>query len=400
MKYIVIVPDGMADHPIQKLEGKTPLQAAHTPHMDALSSMGEVGSVKTVPPGLPADSAVANLSVMGYDPARYYTGRSPLEAVSMGIEMGPSDVAFRCNLVTLSEEGPYTEKTMVDYSAGEISSEEAAPLIESVQAKLGDDLRRFYPGISYRHCMIWRGGPVGLELSKPHDIQGQPISGYLPNHVRVPEIYDLMEQSVAVLSDHPVNRKRRDAGRNPANAIWLWGEGKKPALPSFLETYGKRGAVISAVDLIKGIGRCVGMDVIEVAGATGNLHTNYTGKAQAALSALRQGADLAYVHIEAPDECGHQADLAGKIRAIERIDAEVIGQLTKELEGTDYRMLVLPDHPTPIALRTHTDEPVPFVIYDSTTPRKGPAQFSEEAEKSLHIEDGHTLMAHFLGADR
>jgi 2,3-bisphosphoglycerate-independent phosphoglycerate mutase len=400
MKYIVIVPDGMADHPIQKLEGKTPLQAAHTPHMDALSSMGEVGSVKTVPPGLPADSAVANLSVMGYDPARYYTGRSPLEAVSMGIEMGPSDVAFRCNLVTLSEEGPYTEKTMVDYSAGEISSEEAAPLIESVQAKLGDDLRRFYPGISYRHCMIWRGGPVGLELSKPHDIQGQPISGYLPNHVRVPEIYDLMEQSVAVLSDHPVNRKRRDAGRNPANAIWLWGEGKKPALPSFLETYGKRGAVISAVDLIKGIGRCAGMDVIEVAGATGNLHTNYTGKAQAALSALRQGADLAYVHIEAPDECGHQADLAGKIRAIERIDAEVIGLITKELEGTDYRMLVLPDHPTPIALRTHTDEPVPFVIYDSTTPRKGPAQFSEEAEKSLHIEDGHTLMAHFLGADR
>jgi len=400
MKYIVIVPDGMADHPIQELGGKTPLQAAHTPHMDMLSSMGEVGSVKTVPPGLPADSAVANLSVMGYDPARCYTGRSPLEAVSMGIEMGPDDVAFRCNLVTLSEEGPYAEKTMVDYSAGEISSKEAAPLIEAVQAALGDVLRRFYPGISYRHCMIWRGGPVGLDLSKPHDIQGQPIAGYLPNHVKVPEIYYLMEQSVAVLSDHPVNRKRRDAGRNPANAIWLWGEGKKPALPSFQETYGKRGTVISAVDLIKGIGRCAGMDVIEVAGATGNLHTNYAGKAQAALSALRQGADLAYVHIEAPDECGHQADLAGKIRAIERIDAEVIGLITKELEGTDYRMLVLPDHPTPIALRTHTDEPVPFVIYDSTTPRKGTAQFSEEAEKSLHIEDGHTLMAHFLSTDR
>lgn len=397
MKYIVVVPDGMADHPVEELGGKTPLQAANTPHMDALAANGEVGSAKTVPPGLPADSAVANLSVMGYDPARWYTGRSPLEAVSMGIEMEPSDVAFRCNLVTLTEEGPYAGKVMADYSAGEISTDEAAPLIKAVQEALGDDLRTFYAGISYRHCMIWAGGPVGLDLTKPHDILGQPIAEYLPDREKAPAIYDLMEKSMAVLADHPVNQKRREAGKNPANAIWLWGEGKKPALPSFQETYDKHGAVISAVDLIKGIGRCAEMDVIEVTGATGNLHTNYAGKAKAALDALEKGADLVYVHIEAPDECGHQADRAGKIYSIEKIDKDVIGWLMDKMKNTDYKMLVMPDHPTPLALRTHTDEPVPFVIYDSTRPRKGPAQLSETAEKSLHIEDGYQLMARFLG---
>jgi 2,3-bisphosphoglycerate-independent phosphoglycerate mutase len=397
MKYIVIVPDGMADYPVDALGGKTPLQAAHTPHMDALAQAGEVGRAKTVPPGLPADSAVANLSVMGYDPARWYTGRSPLEAVSMGIEMGPKDVAFRCNLVTLTQDGPYAEKTMADYSAGEISTEEAAPLIEAVQAELGDALRTFYPGISYRHCMIWQGGTVGLELSKPHDILGRPIKNYLPDHDKAAEIYNLMEKSVAILSKHPVNQKRMAAGKNPANAIWLWGEGRKPALPAFHETYGKRGAVISAVDLIKGIGCCAGMDVIEVEGATGNLHTNYHGKAAAALEALKGGTDLVYVHIEAPDECGHQQDRDGKIYSIEHIDREVIGWLRENLPPDwDYRMLVMPDHPTPLSLRTHTDEPVPFVIYDSTAPKKGPAQFSETAEASMYIEDGYTLMSLFL----
>jgi 2,3-bisphosphoglycerate-independent phosphoglycerate mutase len=397
MKYIVVVPDGMADHPVEELGGKTPLQAANTPHMDELAANGEVGSAVTVPEGLPADSAVANLSVMGYDPARWYTGRSPLEAVSMGIEMGPSDVAFRCNLVTLSKEGPYAGKMMVDYSAGEIKTDEARPLIEAVQEALGDDLRTFYAGISYRHCMIWAGGPVGLDLTKPHDILGRPIAEYLPDREKTPAIYDLMEKSMAALADHPVNQQRREAGKNPANAIWLWGEGKKPALPSFQETYGKHGAVISAVDLIKGIGRCAGMDVIEVTGATGNLHTNYAGKAKAALDALEKGADLVYVHIEAPDECGHQADRTGKLYSIEKIDTEVIGWLMGKMKNTDYKMLVMPDHPTPLALRTHTDEPVPFVIYDSARPRKGPARFSETADMSLHIEDGYRLMTRFLG---
>jgi len=397
MKYIVIVPDGMADHPVPELGGKTPLQAAHTPHMDALAAQGEVGTAVTVPEGLPADSAVANLSVMGYDPARWYTGRSPLEAVSMGIEMGAADVAFRCNLVTLSEDGPYAGKTMVDYSAGEISTDEARPLIHAVQAALGDDLRTFYAGISYRHCMIWAGGPVGLDLTKPHDILGRPVAEHLPDREKAPDIYDLMEKSMAILADHPVNKKRKEAGKNPANAIWLWGEGKKPALTPFTEMYGKKGAVISAVDLVKGIGRCAGMDVIEVEGATGNLHTNYAGKAKAALTALEHGADLVYVHIEAPDECGHQADREGKIYSIEKIDSEVIGWLREQMKGTDYRMLVMPDHPTPLKLRTHTDEAVPFVICDSAGAKQGPARFSETAEASLRLTEGYRLMARFLG---
>ena len=365
MKYIVMLGDGMADYPVEALGGKTPLEVAKKPNIDRLARGGRLGMVKTVPDGLKPGSDVANLSAMGYDPLKCYTGRSPLEAVSIGIQMEDTDVAFRCNLVTLSDEAEYAEKTMVDYSSGEITTAEAAELIRAVDAAFRTDEILFYPGISYRHCMIWHQGPVGLNLTPPHDISDRKITEYLPQN---PVILDLMKRSYEILKDHPVNRDRIARGLNPANSIWLWGEGTRPGVTGFEAAYGVKASVISAVDLIKGIGLCAGMKVIEVEGATGNIDTNFKGKGEAALKTLLDGQDLVYIHVEAPDECGHHGDLEGKIQAIERIDQDIVGPLLKGLEeaGEDYSILVMPDHPTPISIKTHISDPIPYLLYCST----------------------------------
>jgi 2,3-bisphosphoglycerate-independent phosphoglycerate mutase len=400
MKYIVVLGDGMADYPVEELGGKTPLHAARKPRIDTLSRRGELGLVKTVPDSLPPASDVANLAVMGYDPSIYYTGRSPIEAVSMGIDLGPSDVAFRCNLVSLSEEGEYAERRMLDYSSDEIATEEARELIEAVQARLGNAAMEFHPGISYRHCMVWQGGPLECSLTPPHDIALKPIRGFLPTGGGDSTILGLMEASSRILQDHPVNKARRARGELPANSIWLWGQGKKPAIPSFAATFGLKGSVISAVDLIKGLGLCAGMRSIEVEGATGTITTNFAGKARAALRELEGGQDFVYIHIEAPDECGHHNQILDKVRSIELIDELVVGTLVDGLEGRgDYRLLVLPDHPTPLALRTHSRDPVPFLIYDSARELdSGPETYDEESgrKSGLFIPRGHELMDRFL----
>ena len=394
MKYIVMLGDGMADDPMEALGGRTPLMAAKKPNIDRLAEMGSLGMVRTVPDGFKPGSDVANLSAMGYNPVTCYTGRSPLEAVSIGIQMSDTDVAFRCNVVTLSEEPAYEDKTMVDYSAGEISTAEAAELIKAVEEALGTAERKFYPGISYRHCMIWHKGPCGLSLTPPHDISDRRIREYLPKD---PVILDLMKRSYEILKDHPINQARMAKGLNPANSIWLWGEGTKPGVTSFEEMHGVKASVISAVDLIKGIGLCAGMKVIEVEGATGNIDTNFEGKGQAALQTLLEGQDLVYIHVEAPDECGHHGDLEGKIRSIELIDEKIVGPLLAGLEaaGEDYTILVMPDHPTPIAVKTHVSDPVPFLLYRSTEPQaSGISVYTEETAKStgVFLEHGYELM--------
>lgn len=394
MKYIVMLGDGMADDPMEALGGRTPLMAAKKPNIDRLAGMGSLGMVRTVPDGFKPGSDVANLSAMGYNPVTCYTGRSPLEAVSIGIQMSDTDVAFRCNVVTLSEEPAYEDKTMVDYSAGEISTAEATELIKAVEEALGTAERKFYPGISYRHCMIWHKGPCGLSLTPPHDISDRRIREYLPKD---PVILDLMKRSYEILKDHPINQARMEKGLNPANSIWLWGEGTKPGVTSFEEMHGVKASVISAVDLIKGIGLCAGMKVIEVEGATGNIDTNFEGKGQAALQTLLEGQDLVYIHVEAPDECGHHGDLEGKIRSIELIDEKIVGPLLAGLEaaGEDYSILVMPDHPTPIAVKTHVSNPVPFLLYRSTEPQaSGISVYTEETAKStgVFLEHGYELM--------
>lgn len=399
MKYVVMLGDGMADYPIEALGGKTPLEVAKKPNIDRLAGMAELGMVKTVPDGMKPGSDVANLSALGYNPIHCYTGRSPLEAVSIGIEMSDTDVAFRCNLVTLSEEADYEEKTMVDYSSGEITTEEAEELIRAVDKEFRNEERLFYPGISYRHCMIWHKGPVGLSLTPPHDISDRKIGPYLPEH---PVILDLMKRSYQILKDHPINQARIARGLNPANSIWLWGEGTRPAVSLFEETYGVKGSVISAVDLIKGIGICAGMKVVEVEGATGNIDTNFKGKGEAALKTLLDGQDLVYIHVEAPDECGHHGDLSGKIRAIERIDEEIVGPVLSglEAEGEDYAILVMPDHPTPIAVKTHVSDPIPYLIYRSGEPVNSGVDVYTEKTAALsgrYLEQGYELMSHFLG---
>ena len=399
MKYIVMLGDGMADYPIDELGGRTPLEAAKKPNIDRLAQGGELGMVKTVPEGLKPGSDVANLSAMGYDPLKCYTGRSPLEAVSIGIQMTDTDVAFRCNLVTLSDEPEYADKTMMDYSSGEITTAEAVELIKAVDEAFRTDKILFYPGISYRHCMIWREGPVGLDLTPPHDISDRKVTDYLPQN---PVILDLMERSYQVLKDHPVNRDRQARGLNPANSIWLWGEGTKPGVSRFEDVYGVKGSVISAVDLIKGIGICAGMKVIEVEGATGNIDTNFKGKGEAALETLLDGQDLVYIHVEAPDECGHHGDMEGKIRAIELIDEQIVGPLLKGLEdaGEDYSILVMPDHPTPIAIKTHISDPIPYLLYRSTEPvESGISTYTEKTGKSTgrYVAQGHELMKKLLG---
>lgn len=401
MKYIVILGDGMADDPLEQLGGKTPLQAAVKPTIDQLARYGEIGMVRTIPEGMPPGSDTANLAVMGYNPRQYYTGRSPFEAISMGVPLAESDITFRCNLVTLSDAPCYAERTMLDHSADEITSAEAGELIAAVDAALHTEAITFHQGVSYRHLMVWHAGPNEFELTPPHDILGRGIASYLPKGPHGGTIRALMERSPEILMVHPMNQARVARGLKPANSIWIWGEGKKPALPSFREKYGLDGTVISAVDLVKGIGLCAGLRAVEVPGATGTLHTNFRGKAMAAVEALRAGQQFVYVHLEAPDECGHRFEIENKVRAIELIDAEVVRVIVEEMEqwGEPFRMLILPDHPTPLRLRTHTADPVPFLIYQSQ-PRWAPRaqRYDEESarQSGLSIVAGHTLMDRFL----
>lgn len=400
-KYAVVLCDGMADLPVEALGGKTPMEAAHKPVMDSLAAAGEVGLVRTVAPGLKPGSDVANLSVMGYDPAIYYSGRSPLEAVSMGVELSESDVAMRCNLVTLSDEPDYSKKTMVDYCAGDISTPEAAELIAAVGQALGNEIFEFHAGISYRHCLVWHGGSVDIGfLTPPHDISGRVIGEYLDSDPAAAKLIELMKASVEVLANHPVNLRRIAEGKRPATSIWFWGQGVKPRLDSFEKKFGLRGAVVSAVDLIRGIGRCADMTVCEVEGATGYIDTCFEGKTQAAIDSFEAGADLVYLHFEAPDECGHRGETENKVRSIELIDSKVLSPLLEGLKKYDsYRVMVLPDHPTPLSLMTHTGEPVPYLIYRSDDEKhSGVSCFSEASAKDtgLFIEQGHTIMSRFI----
>lgn len=408
MKYIVILCDGMADEPLEKLGGKTPLEAARTPNMDRLAKCAEIGMVRTVPEGMAPGSDTANLSVIGYDPEKYYSGRSPLEALSIGAEMGEHDVSFRCNLVTLSEEEEqYEERTILDHSSGEISTEDAAVLIQALKdefARGSADERpcysegyTFYAGTSYRHLLIQNNGKVS-ELTAPHDILTRRIGEYLPSD---PVLRDMMVRSYDILKDHPINVRRREEGKNPANSAWFWGAGTRPALSSFEKKNGVKGAMISAVDLLKGIAVGAEMHNIIVEGANGGLHTNYRGKGEAAVKALTEdGYDFVYVHIEAPDEMGHQGSAEDKISAIEYIDDQVAGPVTAALDkaGVDYRMLIMPDHPTPVRVRTHTADPVPYMIYDSTRPVQGKDSYSEKSgqETGMFVEKGYTLIDRLL----
>ena len=402
MKYAVVLCDGMADRPVPELNNMTPMQAANKPNMDYLASKGEVGLVKTVGAGLKPGSNVANLSVLGYDPAIYYSGRSPLEAASIGIDLKPDDVTLRCNLVTLSDEPNYEDKTMVDYCAGDISTPEAEELIKYIDEKLGSDKFKFYAGVSYRHCLVWaKGEPHPGVLTPPHDISDRKITDYIPKGDYIAELYDMMKKSYDLLMEHPVNKKRIAEGKRPANSIWLWGEGTKPKLDSFKGKFGKSASMISAVDLLKGIGKCAEMNVCQVEGATAYIDTNFNGKVQAAIDELKKGQDFVYIHIEAPDECGHRAEIQNKKLAIEIIDEKILAPLLAYLKdcGDDYSVMILPDHPTPICLKTHTSDPVPFLIYRSNDEKNsGVSTFCEEtAEKTgLYIEPGCTLMNRFL----
>jgi len=403
IKYFVILGDGMADEPVEALGGKTPLEAANTPNFDWLCSHGELGLVKTVPDGMVPASDAANLSVMGYHPRKFYSGRSPLEAVSMGISMKDTDVSFRCNLVTLSEDEPYEEKIMMDHSSDEITTEEAKILMVAVEEAFGDSDKKFYPGRSYRHALIWNHGSEKIKTTPPHDILERKIGSYFPSGDHAAEISEMTRKSHDLLNQHPINQNRRKRGLRPANSIWIWGEGHKPDLISFPVKYGLQGCVISAVDLILGIGICAGLKPIEVEGATGNVNTNYRGKAEAALHALlKENMDFAYIHIEAPDECGHRNEMENKIKAIEQIDALVAGTIRKEMEasGNPWAVLLLPDHPTPLRLRTHSSDPVPFVIYRSSNdPKKATGlPYSEKAAAStgLFLPEGHVLMDRFI----
>lgn len=401
MKYVVVLYDGMADYPVPALGGKTPMMVAKKPNFDRMAKHGTVGLVRTVAPGLTPGSDVANLSVMGYDPCLYYTGRSPLEAVSMGIKLSDTDVALRCNLVTLSDEEDYSEKTMVDYCAGDISSEEAAEIIKTVEEKLGNDIFAFYSGVSYRHCLVWHGGKTEIgKLTPPHDISGRKIGGYLNKNPDAAGLLELMEKSCEILKDHPVNLKRISEGKRPANAIWLWGQGSRPSLPSFEKLYGVKGSVISAVDLLKGIGICAGMNTPDVEGATGYIDTNFEGKAQKAVEELENGSDFVYIHIEAPDECGHRNEPENKVKAIELIDSRVLPIVLEALEKyDDYKVMILPDHPTPIVTGTHASDPVPFMIYHKKDEKdSGVDSINEEtaSKTGIFIEEGPSLMGRFL----
>ena len=402
MKYAVILYDGMADYPVPAFDGKTPMMMAKKPNFDRLAQKGEVGLVRTVAEGLKPGSDVANLSVMGYDPMKYYTGRSPLEAVSIGVKMADDDIALRCNLVTLSDEENYEDKTMIDYSAGDISSADAAEIIKTVQENFGDNEFAFYNGVSYRHCLIHHGGTVELgNMTPPHDISDRVVGPYLSTAPSAEKLVALMKKSYELLKDHPVNKRRIAEGKRPANSIWLWGEGKKPMLPLFTDLYGIKGSVISAVDLLKGIGIAAGMSTPEVEGATGYIDTNFEGKANAAIEELKNGADLVYVHIEAPDECGHRNEPENKVRAIELIDEKVLPIILNGLEeiGEDYKIMILPDHPTPIVTKTHASDPVPYMIYKKSAEKdSGVASINEETAKAtgIYVDFGPSMMKKFI----
>ncbi len=395
MKYIVILGDGMADEPIDSLGGKTPLEYASTPVMDELAGKGEIGLACTIPEGMKPGSDTANLAVLGYNPRKYYTGRSPLEALSIGVPLKDTDIAVRCNIVTLSEEEGilYKDRTILDHSAGEISTEDAAVLLDAVREQLENGIFRYYVGTSYRHLLIWDKG-TAAELTPPHDILGRVIGEYLPQEAVLRE---MMEKSYDILNNHPINVERARRGLHKANSIWFWGAGTKPGLDSFEEKTGLRGVMISAVDLLKGIAVGAGMTNINVPGADGTLHTNYEGKAMAAVHALvDDGYDFAYIHVEAPDEMGHQGSIPDKLKAIESLDSRVVAVVKREMDasGEPYRLLIMPDHPTPIRLRTHTSDPVPYLLYDSTRQRRMIGRYSEaEAEVSGNMEkDGYRLI--------
>ena len=401
MKYLIILGDGMADEPIDELGGKTPLEYARTPNLDRLSKLSEVGTVHTIPDGMKPGSDTANLSVLGYDPRKYYSGRSPLEALSIGVPMKDDDIAIRCNIVTVSEEAvPFEERTIIDHSSSEISTEDCAVLLKAVADQLADDTYQFYVGTSYRHCLIWSGGSV-VELAQPHDVLGQVIGQYLPED-RV--LREMMRKSYDILVDHPINIERKKQGLNPANCCWFWGAGTKPQLSSFREKTGKKGMMVSAVDLLKGIAVGAGMSVALVEGANGGLHTNYAGKVEAAVKALTQdGYDFAYIHVEAPDEMGHQGSVERKVQAIQYLDTEVIGPAVEKLtaSGEAFRLLVLPDHPTPIRVRTHTSDSVPYMLYDSTAPQEHTWNYSEKEGKAsgIFVAQGHKLIDRLFGEE-
>lgn len=394
MKYVIVLGDGMADEPIEQLGGKTPLAYAHTPNLDALSKKSEIGMVHTIPDGMKPGSDTANLSVIGYDPRKYYSGRSPLEALSIGIPMKDTDIALRCNIVTLSEEDvPFEQKTIIDHSSSEIGTEDCTVLLQAVAQELQTEEFKFYAGTSYRHCLIWDKGEV-IELTQPHDVLGQVIGQYLPEKEAFTR---MMKKSHEILVNHPINVERKKQGLNPANCCWFWGAGTKPMLSGFEEKTGKKGIMISAVDLLKGIAAGAGMAATHVEGANGGLHTNYEGKVQAAAEALLHGGfDFAYIHVEAPDEMGHQGSVERKVQAIEYLDTRVIGPIAGKLAeaGEDFRLLVLPDHPTPIRLRTHTAEDVPYMLYDSTALLDKTWDYNEEEARRSgnRTAVGHTLI--------
>ncbi|MBQ3074404.1 MAG: cofactor-independent phosphoglycerate mutase [Ruminococcus sp.] len=401
MKYLVMLCDGMADEPFEGLSGKTPMELAKKPMMDSLAKNGEVGLVRTVDSSMSPGSDVANLAVLGYDAKKYYTGRSPLEAMSIGIDLKDDDVTFRCNLVTLSDEENYEDKTILDYCADDISTEEAKVLVEYIEENLGNEIFKFYSGVSYRHCLVWaKGNPTPGKLTPPHDITGKAIREYLPTDEAREKLYPLMVKSYELLKNHPVNLKRISEGKRPANSIWLWGEGTRPMLDTFEHLYGLRGSMVSAVDLLKGIAICAGMNSIDVDGATGYIDTNFEGKADAAIDEFRKGQDLVYIHVEAPDECGHRAECENKVKAIELIDKLVLTPVVEHLRnsGEDFSVLVCPDHPTPLSIRTHSRTPVPYLIYRSD--RKdgsGVETFTEATAVStgIFVERGFELMSRF-----
>lgn len=394
MKYAIVIPDGAADRPAKALNGRTPLEVARLPHMNRIAAEGRLGTVQTVPPKMDPGSDVAILSLFGYDPAQCYTGRAPLEAAARGIEVGKEDWVFRCNLVTVADD------EMVDYSAGHIKTAEAEVLIAALEARFGSDALRFYPGVGYRHLLVFHGETFKVRTAPPHDIMGQTIKKYLPKGKNASRLVELMEASREVLAEHPVNQVRRDLGENPATQIWLWGQGQRPHLASFAERWGLRGAAVTAVDLVRGIARLIGWDVIEVEGATGYYDTNYAGKGRAAIDALRDH-DLVVVHVEATDEAGHNGDAREKVRALEAVDREIVGPLLEALSsgGEEWRMLVSPDHETPVELRSHERQPVPFAMIGSgIVPGLAGGMMTEAAARAsgMHVAVGHELMEYFL----
>lgn len=401
MKYVVLLCDGMADYQVEELGNKTPMQAADKPNMNRLAQNGYVGLVKTVGDKFKPGSDVANLSVMGYNPELYYSGRSPLEAASIGIELIDTDVALRCNLVTLSDEENYQDKTILDYCADDISTEEANIIVADLAKEFNNEEFKLYAGVSYRHCLIWANGTDELgTLTPPHDITGKPIKEHLPKHPDAKKLYDMMVKSYDFLKNHPVNIARVQKGLRPANSVWFWGEGRAKSLPAFKEKTGLNGSVISAVDLIKGIGKLTDMNVVEVEGATGYIDTNFDGKAKAAINELENGADFVYIHVEAPDECGHRHEIENKKKSIELIDEKILAPLLEKLDRyDDFKVMILPDHATPLSLRTHTSDPVPFLIFRKNTDKTSPVEIlcEQQAEKTgVLIENGHEIMDFFI----